>query len=81
MGDPIRKPAKPGPARRARTSRAPIRRRPPARLDRALLLLDVAVTRLLVLAVAIAILRGQVTKEIVAAMWASYWVLRATRGK
>jgi hypothetical protein len=39
------------------------------------------VTRLLVVAVTLAILRGQVTKEAAAAIWASYWLLRATRWK
>jgi len=37
--------------------------------------------RLLVLAVTVAILRGEVTTEVVAAIWASYLLLRATRGK
>jgi hypothetical protein len=81
MGDPIRKPAKPRPATRVRASRAQLRRRRPGRLERAYLLLDFMVTRLLVVAVTLAILRGQVTKEAAAAIWASYWLLRATRWK
>jgi hypothetical protein len=80
MGDPIRKPAKPQPAKQARMARAPIRRGR-ARLDRVGLLVDFILARLLVLAVTLAILREEVTTEVVAAIWASYWLLRATRGK
>jgi hypothetical protein len=81
MDDPVRKPAKPQPATRARASRAPLRRRRPAPLERVFVLLDFMVSRLLVVVTTLAILRGQVTKEAVAAIWASYWLLRATRRK
>jgi len=37
---------------------------------------DFAVTRLLVLVVMVAIARGQVTAELVAAIWAAYRVVR-----
>jgi hypothetical protein len=35
--------------------------------------------RLFVLAVTVAVLREEVTTEVVAAIWASYWLLRATQ--
>jgi hypothetical protein len=79
MGDPIRKPAKPQPAKQARIAGAPMRSR--ARLDWVGLLVDFLLARLLVLAVTLAVLRGEVTTDVVAAIWASYWLLRATRGK
>ena len=80
MGDPIRTPAKSRPATQARTSRAPMRPGQ-ARLDQVYPLVDFILARLLVLAVTLAILRGQVTTELVAAIWASYCLLRATQRK
>jgi len=80
MGDPIRKPAKSDPAKQARMAGAPMRRGR-AGLDQVGLLVDFVLARLLVLAVTVAILRGEVTTEVVAAIWASYLLLRATRGK
>jgi hypothetical protein len=56
-------------------------RRGRAHFDRPGVLVDFILGRLLVLVVALAILRGEVTTEVVAAIWASYWLLRATRGK
>jgi hypothetical protein len=78
MGDPVRKPAKSQLATQARTSRAPMRPGQ-ARLDSPLV--DFILARLLVLAVTLAILRGQVNTELVAAIWASYCLLRATQCK
>ena len=80
MGHPIRKPAKPQPAEQARIDGAAMRR-DRARLERVGLLVDFVLARLLILAVTVAILRGEVTTEVAAAIWASYWLLRATRGK
>jgi hypothetical protein len=80
MGDPISQPAKPQPAKQARMAGAPMHRgRAP--LGRVGLLVDFILARLLVLAVTVAILRGEVTTEVVAAIWASYWLLRGMRGK
>jgi hypothetical protein len=80
MGDPIRKPAKPQPAKQARMAGAPTGRGG-AGLDRVGLLVDFILARLLVLAVTLAILRAEVTTEVVAAIWAAYWLLWATRCK
>jgi hypothetical protein len=81
MGDSIRKkPVEPQPAKQARMARARMRRRQ-ARLGRVGLLLDFVLARLLVLAVTLAVLRGEVTTEVVGAIWASYLLLLATRSK
>lgn len=75
MGAPVRKPARPSSAKPPGPSRAAERRRQ-TRINRACDLVDFAVTRLLVLVVMVAIARGQVTAELVAAIWATYRVLR-----
>jgi hypothetical protein len=75
MGAPDRKPARSSSAKPPGSSRAAAGRRR-ARVNRACELVDFAVTRLLVLVVVVAIARGQVTREVVAAIWASYCVLR-----
>jgi hypothetical protein len=81
MGDPIRKkPVEPQPAKQARMARARMRRRQ-ARLGQVGLLVDFVLARLLVLAVTLAVLRGDVTTEVVGAIWASYLLLLATRSK
>ncbi|HEV8650913.1 MAG TPA: hypothetical protein VG276_16320 [Actinomycetes bacterium] len=76
MGDPIRKPAKTTPAKQVGTSRA-ARRRPT--VDHLFQLIDYAVTRLLALAVIIAIARGRASAELAAVLWAVYHLLKITR--
>jgi hypothetical protein len=73
MGDPVRKSAKTSSVKQAHASRT-LRRRP-IRLDHACQLVDFAVSRLLALVMTIAIARGQVTAEMVAAIWAVYYLL------
>jgi hypothetical protein len=75
METPDRKPARSSSAKRSDSSRAALGWRR-VRVNRACELVDFAVTRLLVLVVVVAIARGQMTAEVVAAIWASYRVLR-----
>jgi len=44
-------------------------------------LVDFAVTRLLALAVVIAVAQGQASAELAAVLWAVYYLLRLTRGR
>jgi hypothetical protein len=77
MGDPVRKPAKTSPAKPASSSRAAARR--PRAKSRVCELVDFAVTRLLALAVVVAVARGQASPELAAVLWAVSHLLKRTR--
>jgi hypothetical protein len=75
MGDPIRKPARTTRAKQVAPSTAA--RRPT--VDHLYQLVDFAVSRLLALVAAIAIVRGQVSAELAAVLWAVHRLLEVTR--
>jgi hypothetical protein len=76
MGDSIRKPAKTTPANQVGTSKAAPRR---TTIDHLCQLVDYAVTRLLALAVVIAVARGHASAELAAVLWAVYHLLKITQ--
>jgi hypothetical protein len=79
MGDRPHEPAKRVPARRAEPPRAPTYRSDPTKFDRVREAVDIVITRILALATAVAVVRGQVTLEVVAALYAAMLLLRLPR--
>jgi hypothetical protein len=78
MDDRSRKPAKRTLARRAEAPKTPARCSGETKLDRVCKGIDIAVTRVLALATAVAVMRGQVTPEVAAALYAVLLILRIT---
>lgn len=78
MGGPGRKPAKTTSAKQVGRSRAAAPARRPS-ADHLGQLVDFAVTRLLALAATVAIVRGHVSAELAAVLWAVYYLLKITR--
>lgn len=79
MGDRPRKPAKRVAARRGEAPRISAHRSGRTKLERVCEVVDMAVTRALALATAVAVVRGQVTLEVVAALYAALLLLRNPR--
>jgi hypothetical protein len=79
MADRSRKPANRVPARRDEAPQIPARRPNRTRFDRVWEGVDIAVTRALAVATAVAVVRGQVTPEVVAALYATLLLLRIPR--
>jgi hypothetical protein len=78
MGDPIPQPAKTTRTKPAGISRAPRHGRRLNRLDNAYQFVDFVMSRLLVLMTIVGLARGNVSTEMVAAVWAALYVLRST---
>jgi hypothetical protein len=79
MADRPRKPAKRVPAKRDEAPQIPACRSNRTRFDRVWEGVDIAVTRAIALATAVAIVRGQVTPEAVAALYVTLLLLRISR--